>query len=200
MEHVIRYDKVSFVALDSNKKYCLTTDKKRAVRNSLVKMNNIMNNSLGSHIDKSKCEVVPYVAETKIQSLTTVSVPAYSKLDMQKLNNALSVFEEQACMAKGNEDYLNKELSNLDKEISDVLHYIEFYKFNAAEGYKLAKLLKTITEKRRDVKNELKLINIIKTHTLNMAGDGKTTTAIKALGDQKYNPRILTSLFEREKA
>ena len=119
---------------------------------------------------------------------------------MQKLNSALSVFEEQAGMAKGNEDYLNEELSNLDKEISDVLHYIEFYKFNAAEGSKLAKLLKTITEKRRDVKNELKLINIIKTHTLNMVGDGKTTTAIKALDDQKYNPRILTSLFERKKA
>lgn len=48
---------------------------------------------------------------------------------------------------------VNAELSRLDKEQCDVLHMIEFGRFNACDGYKLAKRLQDIRLERRDIKN-----------------------------------------------
>ena len=50
--------------------------------------------------------------------------------------------------------------------ITDVLHYIEFNNFNAVQGYKLAKMLKDITERRREVKKAEEQLNIILNNTI----------------------------------
>ena len=50
---------------------------------------------------------------------------------------------------------LNKRLSELDLEKSDILHYIELEKFNAVKGNKVLNRLREVLEQRRNVKNEL---------------------------------------------
>lgn len=59
---------------------------------------------------------------------------------------------------KGIEDdhaKLVKKLSEYDKTISNIYHDLETRKFNAAEGYYIAKDLQDIVQKRRLVKDEL---------------------------------------------
>ncbi|SFL39457.1 hypothetical protein SAMN04487943_101331 [Gracilibacillus orientalis] len=54
-------------------------------------------------------------------------------------------------------DTFNKnknEVSQLENEIQDLLHVIEFSSFNAHEGWKLSKQLKKARTKRRTLKNE----------------------------------------------
>lgn len=54
-------------------------------------------------------------------------------------------------------DTFNKnkhEINQLENEIQDLLHVIEFTKFNAHEGWKLSKQLKEARAKRRTLKNE----------------------------------------------
>lgn len=50
---------------------------------------------------------------------------------------------------------LTKELSDLDLEKSDILHFVELEKFNITKGFKIVRRLRNILKRRRDVKNEL---------------------------------------------
>ncbi len=51
-----------------------------------------------------------------------------------------------------------QELSSCDRELSDLLHVVEFSTFNASEGYKYASQIKCARERRRFLKNELELL------------------------------------------
>lgn len=48
---------------------------------------------------------------------------------------------------------INDEVSRLDREQQDVLHSIEFSRFNVCDGYKLSKRIQDIRVARREYKN-----------------------------------------------
>ena len=58
-------------------------------------------------------------------------------------------------------DRLQSELSKLDLKLSDVDHAIEFYNFNASDGFKIQALRKKILQERRSVKDELSSVTSI---------------------------------------
>jgi hypothetical protein len=95
-------------------------------------------------------------------------------------------------------DELESSLSEVDKEITDIEHYIEFGKFNAYQGYLAFNMLKQRLMKRRKIKDELIVLQQI--------GECKITTdkinsiqqAIHNLNNRKYTPRVLSELFEEE--
>lgn len=57
---------------------------------------------------------------------------------------------------------LNSKLSLLDKEKTDIEHAIELLSLNAIDLSKLMKKLKQILRDRRDVKNELDVLDLIR--------------------------------------
>ena len=120
----------------------------------------------------------------------------YVPIDMSHVKELICNLSDQFKAMKGNKEWLLEMESNVDKEISDILHYIEFYSFNACDGYKLAKELKNLRLKRRDIKNQLEVINIISNHTCNMLADGKTNKALCNIENKQYTPRVLTEIFE----
>jgi site-specific DNA-cytosine methylase len=63
--------------------------------------------------------------------------------------------------AKADFNDYSKKLSLLDKEMQDVLHNIENEVFDAAKGYYFAKQLKDIRNRRRTVKNNHELLQIL---------------------------------------
>ena len=56
-------------------------------------------------------------------------------------------------------------LSQKDMELSDLDHYLELNSLNAPQYAKLGKLRKTLREERREIKNNIEMINIIKKFT-----------------------------------
>ena len=120
---------------------------------------------------------------------------SYTKVDIDDLRESINSLSEKFTALKGNKEWLLNEESNIDKQISDILHYIEFYNFSASDGYKLCKVLKELRLRRRDIKNELELIGIISTHTCNNIANGNTNKAIDTLGKKQYAPRVLNDLF-----
>lgn len=98
----------------------------------------------------------------------------YVPIDMENVKELIHSLSEQFTAMKSNKEWLLDMESKIDQEISDILHYIEFYPFNACDGYKLAKELKALRLKRRDIKNQLQAINIISTHSCNMIALGTT--------------------------
>lgn len=81
--------------------------------------------------------------------------------NIQRWINKLSDLNGLAKDANDRKKILEKELSTVDMEIQDCLHYIEFMKLNAAQGYKAYKLLKERRMRRRSIKNELQVLEII---------------------------------------
>ena len=123
----------------------------------------------------------------------------YVPVDMENIKELICNLSNQFKAMKGNKEWLIDMYSKVDQEISDILHYIEFFPFNACEGYKLAKGLKELRLKRRDIKNQLEAISIISQHTCNMLTDGKTNKALCNIENKQYTPRILKELFEEKK-
>lgn len=82
---------------------------------------------------------------------------------------------------------LNSIISYTDSQISDILHYIEFHKFSAAEGYKLCKKLQEICDRRREAKNHslnpiLELRSSLIKSILNLAAEVIVSSHILLLG------------------
>lgn len=77
-------------------------------------------------------------------------------------------------------------LEMYDRQQCDILHKIEFEKFNACQGYTLSKSIKNLREKRRQVKNALKFID----RTENSKDISIIISEINNLQNQKYCPRI----------
>jgi len=95
--------------------------------------------------------------------------------------------------------------SQVDKEITDLLHLIEFENFNAAEGYCLSQQLKEARQRRREIKNESRILHSIKTMVnksfrLNDHVKG-LDEAIKVKKNEikcaTYEPRIRTDMMAR---
>ena len=57
---------------------------------------------------------------------------------------------------------ISKELSNVDLEEQDILHYIENNNLNAGGYAKIGKLLKDVRLQRRKVKNDLDKLNTVR--------------------------------------
>ena len=58
-----------------------------------------------------------------------------------------------------------EKLSQKDMELSDLDHYIEIHNLNAPQLAKVGRLRKTLREERREIKNNIEMIEIIKKFT-----------------------------------
>lgn len=87
------------------------------------------------------------------------------------------------------------ELSNFDKELSDIEHYIEFSTLNAAQGYNAYKMIKERRIKRREIKKELDVLNIILNSKIGDEALCVINQRVAGLNNRKYTPRVLTELF-----
>jgi hypothetical protein len=181
-----------YVARSQNQSPYITTDRVKAlVIDTETKANNIMS-------------TLPKLMRSKGVQLISVNTGEvinneYVPVDMENVKSLICNLSDQFKTMKGNKEWLADMHSKVDQEISDILHYIEFFSFNACEGYKLAKRLKELRLRRRDIKNQLEAIEIVNQHTCNMLTDGKTNKALCNIESKQYTPRVLKELFEDRK-
>ena len=91
---------------------------------------------------------------------------------------------------------LTQQLSDVDEQLCDIYHYIEFSKLNACQGYKAAKMIKAKRIARRRIKNELQVLSIILSSNISDEIEQEVVGRIKGMDNRVYNPRSLTELFE----
>lgn len=185
-----------FLYKTSNGSRSMTSDENRAEKyESLQKAKNVINSLPRNFPRKADCIVV--ALDNQGDETSNDFVEPYTEIDMSVLKQDVTNLSQQIALLKNNKDFLLNELSKCDRKISDIEHFIELNVFNACDGYKLAKMMKDILSKRRKVKNELKLIDILDTHSCKLIGNGSTLKAIEGLETQKYSPRELTALFAK---
>ncbi len=111
---------------------------------------------------------------------------------IDKLNDLNGLIKE----ANDRKCVLEKDLSKVDMEIQDCLHYIEFMKLNAAQGYQAYKLLKERRVRRRSIKNELQVLDIILEKNFNDSFMDDIKKQISGMDHRLYRPRVLQELFD----
>lgn len=58
-------------------------------------------------------------------------------------------------------EYLQKELAKVEAELCDIEHAIEFFNYNASDGYKMYKMLHDCRVRRREIKDDLRKANAV---------------------------------------
>lgn len=91
---------------------------------------------------------------------------------------------------------LTKQLHNLEDELQDIQHYIEFSNLNAAQGYKASKDIKDCRVKRRSVKNELLVLDIILEQRVDEMVSEEIHKRVQGIDRRTYKPRVRTDLFD----
>lgn len=113
------------------------------------------------------------------------------------LKNYVSQLSNNVTLLEKRKKYLISELSEVDKNICDILHCAEFYQLDVFRGYKLYKILHETRIARREIKNELESINSILGHKINSKDIDNADKSIYGIYNNKsYAPRVVDDLFD----
>ena len=94
---------------------------------------------------------------------------------------------------------LNQMLSDVDKEICDLMHYLEFMNLSDSNLIKVSRMLQDCRRKRREIKDEMEKTDLMKNFFLNANFGAKvrqSLSAMKRMDERQYTPRKLNELFE----
>lgn len=125
--------------------------------------------------------------------------------------NMMSIQNDLLAIKKIFVDYPNyyqqqkREFGRVSSERQDLLHVLELAKLNAAEMSKIMRQLKEVQIKRRQIKNNLEVLEVVNTFSINFNNnkhkDYQIDTVINTVEnivnkERKYTMRVRTDLQE----
>lgn len=126
------------------------------------------------------------------------------KTIVHELQEHLNGIYDFATKSKTRLATLKTKLSNCDNKLNDLDHWIEMKKPSASEGYNFAKIMREIRLERRDIKDEIRMLEkAIEAFELHIGGKNKIEPVKKVVDktinfteNQSYQPRVLKSMFD----
>lgn len=170
---------------------------------SIVKANGILNNSIAKNIRSGYAVQLVDTEKTVVKENTSVQNDlCFRNITddninewLQKINTIMDVMSG----ADARQQELNSKLSEVDKEIVDVEHYIEFGKFNAYQGWMCFKMLQNLLKQRRKYKNEMQALNLIRQCRFDRNSLTALAQTISDIQNKCYTPRAFPELFRSGK-
>lgn len=165
------------------------------------KLKNILQNSLNKALKSvfylERYDEVPELVKQITQDEVSCNTEKSSVSEnIQYWVDKVSGLNGLATEALHRKEKLNNQLSEVDKELCDIYHYIEFCNLNAAQGYKAYKMIKDRRIKRRSIKNELDILGVILGKKISDSVTDELQKMISGLDGRKYEPRIMNELFD----
>lgn len=194
-------DGTRWIMRDRNKKYVPTSNEALADVFGNKEANSVYQNNLSKalksvfYIQKidTPPKLVKQITHEEVQENTeTSSIAENIQYWLDKLSGLNGLTSE----ALHRKEKLIEQLSEVDKELCDLLHYIEFCNLNAAQGYKAYKMIKDRRIKRRSIKNELDVLSIILGKKLSESVTDEIQKAVSGMDKRTYEPRVLNELFD----
>lgn len=201
MAQYVITDGTRWVMRDRNNKYVPTSNEALADVFGNKEANSVYQNNLSKtlksvfHVEKidKPPALIKQISHEEVKSNTeTVSVAE----NIQYWVDKVSGLNGLAAEALHRKEELINQLSEVDKELCDINHYIEFCNLNAAQGYKAYKMIKDRRVKRRSIKNELDVLNMILGKKLSESVTNEITNAVSGMDKRIYEPRVLKELFD----
>lgn len=109
--------------------------------------------------------------------------------------NTISTMLELHKQCAAQQGWLENRLCETQRKICDIEHAIEFYNYNARDGYKMYKRLKELRLERRKYKDAL-LICEIMAGTFAAVDWAELSNRLPNLAERVYKPRFYPELFE----
>lgn len=197
MARYVITDGKRWIKKDKKGRYLPTTCGAFAEEFSKDKADKVLNNSLTKGFRSifriEKVDNVPKNVKPVSKDFKTEKVQTSDNITrwIDKVENLNGLYDE----ANKRSEELTYELSKVDKELSDILHYIEFAKLNAAQGYKAYKMVKERRIKRRHIKNEMDVLAVILSQNVNDIFKNMKNK-LNEMDKRTYNPREIEELFD----
>jgi len=94
-------------------------------------------------------------------------------------------------------DAIDKGVADVDKEILDIYHFIEFNDLDVVRGYKIYKELQTTLRKRRDLKDAQAITSELRNTDLSII-NASLDLSLETFENRGYRPRARQDLFYSE--
>lgn len=194
---ILSNDKGKYICEDTftqngsmHKKYGITTDRNKAILyNEMNKAENVKNNCLNRSLRSMGFKVVQIkeqvISDSEKENIKPVNEETFSE-NLIGILNDITHIDSLVSDVQDKKNILFYALKTVDREISDIHHWIEFNKFNACEGYKAFALLKEKLSHRRDIKNGIEVLKAV----------SNVEETVIALKNRNYRPRELDELFQ----
>ena len=191
MSYIICNDD-NYLKQDKKCRYSIVHEMSEATKwSNLTKASNVQKRNPNKLCVKYQLEVKYVSQENSAYNPVAQQVElGYDILDKVK---EISAFSKEI---EGRRLYLIEMIHNIDLEIVDIEHAAEFYILNAAQGYKIYKMLHDARNKRRSYKDELKKIDLSLGTSIRSKNMENLQRSIVGLDNRKYEPRVIKELFE----
>lgn len=192
---VIRHIDGGYLYRSKGDRWTRTSNVQQADRMEYCKAKNVLENCISPTFRKY-WEIVPaeeeLVAIHPVLTEETGDVFTWSEVlsAQEKLHRELTQYRMD----------LNDRLSEVDLEICDIEHYIEFFALDAAKGYKAYRMLKERLIHRRHIKDEMAKAGLLLSGFAADFSERNMDQQLRKLENKKYAPRILAELFGNEKS
>lgn len=147
-------------------------------------------------VEQARTAEEEYFVKPKEEATKEIADSEITETKLDTFAEKLSEFSEFVVSTEERKQQLNRDLSDIDLEITDIHHYIEFGKFNAYQGWLAFNMLRNRLRQRRKIKDELFVLSQFSECTVDSSMIDKVKTTIGSLNARKYQPRKLTHLFE----
>lgn len=199
-EYVIT-DGSRWIMKDRNGKYVPTSCESLADKYSNKVANSVFSNQLSKPLRRvfyvEKVDEPPKnVKQVTYEEVGNNTEKVLVAENIQKWLDKISDLNGLASDALHRKEELLNQLSLVDKELCDINHYIEFCNLNAAQGYKAYRMIKERRIKRRSIKNELQVLEIILGKRISETATDEIQKAVEGMDKRKYEPRVLSELFD----
>lgn len=191
MDYVIKIGN-SFIGC-VNGKYTEVDNVHLAIKGPMHKLTNLVKNCVAPD-KRKKCNIV--AESNEIQNSYKTVAKVTNIVANSTFDEVIAKFKTIDASGFAQEhSELSQRLSQIDQEITDIQHYIEFHKLNAAEGYKVYKLLQDKLLIRRGIKDDMAKFQILNNAKVSDIFDGTLEKNLEVLANRTYTPRVLKELF-----
>jgi hypothetical protein len=120
----------------------------------------------------------------------------YIPISEDEIMKSVTRVGDKLKILQNNRHYLRIKLKDLDNETQDLLHLIELDKPSASGAYHQWKMLHDVRIKRREIKDQLKIIDTILNTSSVEITNGELSKKLESIKHQKYFPRVRHELFK----
>lgn len=178
----------------------------------LQQMENDMLDGFAGNEEESKKEVTsidtqeavsihPKEKDVEIPTVSNVNKKSINEYDIENIDwlSYMQHFTFLAKNASGYFDSLNAKLSDVDKEMCDLLHYIELYDLSEEEMIEVTERIKDTRIRRREIKDEATRVQCFRREfatNANLIKANSVISQMQKLENRTYHPRHIFKIFE----
>lgn len=185
--HYLITDGKRYIGCDSEtKENIIVNSFKRAIKLKYNQINTIYNKLTDSLLKDGEWKIMSSIEVKNDLSDAIVEIDVDEMMESLEMDFDLLVKRKKV---------LELELLEIEREITDIYHAMEFYNLDAAKGYKIYKMMQERLIRRRQNKDETLKIDYILSGGIKGLTNKQTRKHFESMENRQYQPRALKELF-----